>query len=43
MMTDADYKRLLKLVKLLGSTNDGEVINAVTAVNHVGSARPGLG
>ena len=35
MMTDADYKRLLKLVKLLDSTNDGEVINAVTAVSRM--------
>ena len=35
MMTAADYERLLKLIKLLGSTNDGEVLNAVTAANRL--------
>ena len=35
MMTDAEYKRLIKLVKLLGSTSDGEVLNAVTAVSRM--------
>ncbi|MGB1007434.1 MAG: hypothetical protein ACPGVX_09665 [Thalassobaculaceae bacterium] len=35
MMTAADYERLLKLIKLLGSTNDGEVLNAVTAASRL--------
>ena len=35
MMTAGDYERLLKLIKLLGSTSDGEVLNAVTAASRL--------
>ncbi|NQW11012.1 MAG: hypothetical protein HQ481_14180 [Alphaproteobacteria bacterium] len=34
-MNTSDYERLLKLVAMLGSTNDGEVLNAVAAASRV--------
>lgn len=34
-MTEADYERLLKLIGMLASDNDGEVINAVNALSRL--------
>lgn len=34
-MTPGDYERLLKLINMLGSDSDGEVLNATTAVNRL--------
>ncbi len=34
-MTAGDYERLLKLINMLGSDSDGEVLNATTALNRL--------
>ncbi|WP_420565639.1 hypothetical protein [Thalassobaculum sp.] len=34
-MTAGDYERLLKLINMLGSDSDGEVLNATTAINRL--------
>jgi hypothetical protein len=34
-MTDADYQRLLKLIEMLSSDSDGEVLNAVTMISRI--------
>ncbi|WP_193180363.1 hypothetical protein [Nisaea sediminum] len=35
MMTERDYQRLSKLVAMLASDNDGEVLNAVDAISNI--------
>jgi len=35
MMTERDYQRLSKLIAMLSSENDGEVLNAVDAVSNI--------
>ncbi|SDF09952.1 MULTISPECIES: hypothetical protein [Thalassobaculum] len=34
-MNAGDYERLLKLINMLGSDSDGEVLNATTAINRL--------
>lgn len=34
-MTPGDYERLLKLINMLGSDSDGEVLNAAGAINRL--------
>lgn len=34
-MTPGDYERLLKLINMLGSDSDGEVVNAAGAINRL--------
>ena len=35
MMTERDYGRLTKLIAMLASENDGEVLNAVDAISNI--------
>ncbi|WP_420404890.1 hypothetical protein [Nisaea sp.] len=35
MMTERDYQRLSKLVAMLSSDNDGEILNAVDAISNI--------
>ncbi|UUX50256.1 hypothetical protein NUH88_00865 [Nisaea acidiphila] len=35
MMTERDYQRLSKLVAMLSSDNDGEVLNAVDSISNI--------